>query len=130
MKTCHHAQPVPQPTLNTPATKSRKATTVARATASPMPAESDRARLAMLLSSPAAGSSSQAATYSGTANPPVTMAASTNTIRTVLTLKPFQAATPAAIPPTIRPAGSRRSGSPLPRQCSPKGPPCRGSNGP
>ena len=71
--TCGQAQPEGQPWPNTPTTNSRKANTVARATARPMPAESDRARLAMLRSSPAAGISSQAATYSGTANPPVTI---------------------------------------------------------
>ncbi len=77
-----------------------------------MPRESDRARLPMLPSSPAAGISSQPTTYSGTKNPEGMRAASTNTIRTVLTLKPRQAATPAATPPASRSAVSRRSGPP------------------
>lgn len=51
-----------QPSLNTPPTNSTKASSVAKPTASAMPAESDRARLPMLESSPAAGINSQPAT--------------------------------------------------------------------
>ena len=59
---CGHAQLAIQPSLNTPPTNSTKASSEARPAASAMPAESDRARLPMLVSSPAAGISSQPTT--------------------------------------------------------------------
>ena len=96
-----------------------------RPIASRMPLESVLALLPMLACSPAAGRKSQPATYTGTNHPPDTKAISTNTIRTVVTLKPRHAATPAATPPPSRSAGSRRSGPPLPSRClSQNGPRC------
>ena len=118
LNTCGQAQLMNQPSLSAPATSSTKMSSDARPTASRMPLESDLALLAMLACSPAAGMNSQARTYTGTNHPADTRATSTNTIRTVVTLKPFHAATPAATPPPSRSVGSRRSGPPLPSRAS------------
>jgi hypothetical protein len=79
----------------------------------------------MLPFSPAAGISSQPATYSGTHHPPEIRAIRTKTIRTVVGLKPRHAATPEATPPSRRSAGLRRSGPPSPWCLRPNGPPCQ-----
>ena len=99
LNTSGHAQWVSQPALNTPATSSTRMSSDPRPIASRMPRESYLALLAMLASAPAAGMKSQAAMYSGTKYPADTKAAITNTIRTVVTLKPRHSATPAATPP-------------------------------
>ncbi len=112
LNTCGQAQLMNQPPLSAPATSSTKMSNEARPTASRMPPESFLALLNMLASAPAAGMNSQASTYSGTPQPADTRVTSTKTIRTVVTLKPFQAATPAATPPPRRSSGSRRSGPP------------------
>ena len=126
LNTCGHAQPTNQPPLSALAASSTRMISDARPTASRMPRPSVLAVLAMLACSPAVGISSQPATYTGTNHPPDTKVISTNTIRTVVTLKPLHAATPAATPPPSRSAGSRRSGPPLPpRRLSQNGPRCR-----
>ncbi len=123
---CGHTQPTNQPPLSALAASSTRMTSDAMPTASRMPPPSDLALLPMLVSVSAAGISSQPATYTGTNHPVDTRAISTNTIRTVVTLKPLHAATPAATPPPSRSSGSRRSGPPLPPRClSQNGPRCR-----
>ena len=112
LNTCGQAQLMNQPSLSAPAMSSTRMSSDARPTASRMPLESFLALLAMLASAPAAGRKSQAATYTGTNHPVDTKAISTNTIRTVVTLKPRHAAMPAATPPPSRSSGSRRSGPP------------------
>jgi hypothetical protein len=62
LATCGHAQLVIRPALSAPATSSTRMSSEARPAASRMPRASDLARLAMLLSDPAAGISSQATT--------------------------------------------------------------------
>ncbi len=112
LNTCGHAQPTNQPPLSALTASSTRMSSEVRPMASRMPLASDLALLPMLACSPAAGRKSQPATYTGTNHPPDTRAISTNTIRTVVTLKPRHAATPAATPPPSRSAGSRRSGPP------------------
>ena len=112
LNTCGQAQLMNQPPLSAPATSSTKMSSEARPTASRMPPVSFLALLKMLASAPARGMNSQARTYSGTPQPADTRVASTNTIRTVVGLKPRHAAIPAATPPPSRSVGSRRSGPP------------------
>ena len=122
------AQLVNQPSPSAPMASRIRASSDATAMASRMPRESFLAWLAMLASWPAAGISSQAATYTAPPIPPLTKVISTKTIRTAVTLRPFHAAAPAATPPTSRSSWARRSG-PLPRLRSQNGPRCQCPNG-
>ena len=88
LNTCGQAQVTKKPPLSALSASSTRMSSDARPIASRIPLASDLALLAMLACSPAAGRNSQPATYTGTNHPPDTRAASTNTIRTGVTLKP------------------------------------------